>query len=842
MLKSHHLAILFIFLVSCAVKKEPPTRINLKPLKISAKPKVFQTHPDRSIDIFHTAIHVSFDWKNHLCMGKEEIIFSPYSNQNASYIFDAKNFNFEKLSLTLDKVTVPFEYTYENQQLIIQPKRRVLKTDTLRLLIEYVAYPDSSTVKGSRAIQDAKGLYFINTDNREPYKPMQLWTQGETESNSNWFVTVDKPYEKMTFDISITVADSLNTLSNGLLTKSQNNDNFTRTDFWTVTKPMSAYLVMMAVGRFNKIKDKDWNGKEVSYFLEPAYTPYAMGIFNHTREMIDFYSEKLGTPYPWQKYSQVVVHDYVSGAMENTSATLHGEFVQKNNRELIDNQNDGIVAHELFHQWFGDLVTCHTWSHLTLNEGFATFGEQLWFGHKYGKEAELKRIYRSMKSYLRYAKINDDPIVNFYYSDKEEMFNSLTYQKGARVLNLLKFTLGEDNFYAGIRNYLSNFSYQSAQIEDLRHELEKTSGKDLRFFFYQWYLKGGHPKVEVSKKEINGQLIIEIKQIQKDTLFSFPFQVRTSQGLVTKICHKKDTRITVPNANINAPIYPDPNGIFIGEIINKDMTDAELKNYYSMATNYIEKMRVLESVKDKKSRSLNGDKLVLNAINDRDPDVSHYAMTIVDWEQEANLDAAKEDLKRIATLEKNPKQKSQAIYILSGMNDKLLRSDFETWLQDSSYQIAGASLLALKKINPGAALSWAKKMELDAHSDLFTQLVNVYAEYGDSNLTFFEDELRKRFGSERNHLIKAYGTWAERMGEKEQKKFWNLITERAKKDEKDWTRLASIYALHSLLNNSSFITENNKLELSDIIDSEKSDRVRRQLIIYKIIKPKLDTK
>ncbi|MCY1554332.1 Aminopeptidase N [compost metagenome] len=140
---------------------------------------------------------------------------------------------------------------------------------------------------------------------------------------------------------------------------------------------------MMAVGDFAVQKDT-WKGKEVAYYVPKAYGPYARNIFNHTPEMMQFFSDKLGVPYPWDKYSQVVGYNYVSGAMENVTASLFGSFNLKNDRELADAPNDFIVAHELFHQWFGDYVTCESWGQLTVNESFADYSEYLWTEYKYG--------------------------------------------------------------------------------------------------------------------------------------------------------------------------------------------------------------------------------------------------------------------------------------------------------------------------------------------------------------------------------------------------------------------------------------------------------------------------
>ncbi len=826
----------FLFILvtaSCSIKKPQEKPILLKPLKISTKKKLFRENPPKLIDIIHTDLNVSFDWAKHKCIGEEKITLTPYYYTLDSFTLEAKNFKFKSITLLQNNQSVPFSKKYDGKTLWILLDHKITRSDTLIMDIKYVAYPDKNTGSGSAAIQDDKGLYFINTDGIEPYKPMQLWTQGETEANSNWFVTIDKPFEKMTFDIHITVPDSMTTLSNGLLIQSLSHSNGLRTDSWSVKQPMSAYLVMMAIGKFNKTNDKTWRGQEVSYYLEDNYHQYAKKNFQHTPEMLDFFSNKLNYPYPWQKYAQVVVRDFVSGAMENTSATVHGDFVQKNHRELLDHQNDGIIAHELFHQWFGDLVTCASWSHLTLNEGFATFGEQLWFGYKYGEKAELKRIYKSMQSYLKYAKRNDKPIIRFYYNDKEDLFNPITYQKGARVLNLLKFTVGEEAFFSAITNYLKKYAFRTAQIENLRHEFEETSGKDLRYFFRQWFLRGGHPKVNIELQEASGNKTLSIKQIQQDSLFSFPFQYKINNTIKSVVCSRKTTTISIPSEV--RFIYPDPNGIFIGEMSNKTYSKEQLIPYFKNASNYIEKIRILEAIPSKKERTAEQENLLLVALNDSDPDISHSAMKKINWENEINLDLAKEDLKRIATFSTHSNQKSQAIYILGAMNDKLLTKDFINWTQDSSYQIAGAALHALERTNPQKVLEVANILEKDAEDRLFTELATVYAKHADSTCNYFSNQLMKRFGSERNHLLTSYGIWAKKQNTQQQNEFWEIAMDRAQKDQNKWTRLYAMLALNKLAQKSESISASQKSNLIETLKNEKDGSIRRQLQIYKLL-------
>ncbi len=276
---------------------------------------------------------------------------------------------------------------YDNWQLNIHLDKTYKGGEEYTIFIDYTAKPDELEVKGSAAINDARGLYFINPKGEDKDKPTQIWTQGETEATSAWCPTIDKPNQKTTDEISMTVPDKYVTLSNGKLVSQKKNADGTRTDTWKMDLPHAPYLFFMGVGDYAIIKDS-YKGKEVSYYVEKEYAPVARKIFGLTPEMIAFYSRITGVDYPWVKYAQITGQDYVSGAMENTTATLHSSAAQQDARQLTDgNVWEEVIAHELFHQWFGDYVTTESWSNITLNESFADYSETLWDEYKYGKDA-----------------------------------------------------------------------------------------------------------------------------------------------------------------------------------------------------------------------------------------------------------------------------------------------------------------------------------------------------------------------------------------------------------------------------------------------------------------------
>jgi hypothetical protein len=348
-------------------------------------------------------------------------------------------------------------------------------------------------------ISDDIGMYFINADGKNPTKPTQMWTQGEPQSNCHWFPTLDAPNQKHTQRISITFPGNMQSLSNGELKSSVdmygNNGIHLRTDVWVQNKPHAPYLTMLAVGNWVRVKDSlPWpidpnlRKKEtlpIEYLVEPQFKDDAKMIFGNTPEMIQFFSQYTGVKYPWDKYSQVVVRDFVSGAMENTSATVHMEQLQHDKYDHIDDTYEDYISHELFHQWFGNYVTAENWSDLTLNESFATYGEYLWREHKNGASNANQWLYSTEKSIYNISNYN--PLLNHHYLNINQQFDGVRYQKGACILHLLRQFIGDDAFRTSMKRYLETFAFKSAEVDDWRQIIEEVTGMDMKPFFNVWY-------------------------------------------------------------------------------------------------------------------------------------------------------------------------------------------------------------------------------------------------------------------------------------------------------------------------------------------------------------------
>jgi aminopeptidase N len=490
---------------------------------------VYRGTPPLHWRVVHTSLDITPDFSTRSVKGKAKLKLRPGYYATDSLRLDARNFDISSVALTNSQLFKIDKWRYDSTALYIRFDRAVGRGDTLLLSIVYTAYPELTQQKSGRAITGTQGFYFINPDGAIPDKPIQVWTQGETDYNSNWFPTLDEPNQKMTQEIAITLPDSMVSLSNGRFLFSSVNNDKTRTDYWVQDKPHSPYLVMVAGGKYYVYKDK-WRDKEVNYYVEPAYAADAPYIFGRTPDMMEYFSQLLRTPFPWDKYSQIIVRDYVSGAMENTSATIHGEFVQKHRRELIDEPQEGIIAHELFHQWFGDLVSCEDWGNIALNESFATYGEYLWVAHDKGFTAASANLYQKKISYLRRGNLQPRPLVFHGWRNKDDMFDIHSYPKGAAILHMLRHEIGDEAFFESLAIYLKRFAHGSAEMHQLRLIMEELTGRDLHPFFNQWIFAQGHPilKTETNWNPANKTLeytVYQRQSLDKNPLYRLSFAV-----------------------------------------------------------------------------------------------------------------------------------------------------------------------------------------------------------------------------------------------------------------------------------------------------------------------------
>lgn len=724
--------------------------------------KIYRATPEKINDVIHTKLDVSFDYGKRYLYGKAWLTLVPHFYPTDSLRLDAKGMTIKNVSLVEGAKLNALKYDYNGKQMNVHLNRKYSKGERYVIFVEYVAKPDELKAEGSLAITDAKGLYFINPDGKDKDKPIQIWTQGETEASSVWFPTIDRPNQKTTSEISMTVPAKYVTLSNGRLVSQRANTNGTRTDTWKMELPHSPYLFMMAVGDFKIYKDK-WRDKEVNYYLEPSYAPYAKQIFGHTPEMIDFFSRKLGVDFPWNKYSQIVVRDYVSGAMENTTATLHGDFVQATDRELLDgNKGEEVIAHELFHQWFGDYVTAESWSNLTVNESFADFSESLWLEHKYGKDAGDEHGYKAQESYLHSESDYMKSLVRFHYRDKEDMFDAVSYQKGGRILNMLRNFLGDDAFFKGLNLYLKQNAFKNGEAHQLRLALEEVSGKDLNWFFNQWYFRSGHPllKIDYLWDEASKTQKVILEQTQPGDPFILPFAVDIYEGGKKErhaawMRDKKDTLVFHADSKPDL-VNADGDRVLLAQV-SDNKTMPQLVFQYFHAPLYIDRLEAIEASIDGQLKDEGARKVLLAALKDNYSGLRIKAVEGLDLSNDTIRTAALPVLLNMARNDSKTLVQAAALGAIASLKDSTQRPLFDSALRSRSYAVQGAALLGVALINRSDAYSIAKNMEKDSKGELSKAIVTVYALGGGAQeLDFVADTYDKAPLQSKVEMIPAY--------------------------------------------------------------------------------------
>lgn len=343
-----------------------------------------------------------------------------------------------------------------------------------------------------------RGLYFIGPDEHYPKKPVQVWTQGEDEDSRFWFPCFDYPGQLATSEIRVRVPHPYMAISNGELIATECGEKDT-TYHWSQQQVHPTYLMTLAVGDFAELRD-EWQGKPVTYYVEKGREEEARLSMGKTPMAIEFFSNTFGYPYPFPKYAQVCVDDFIFGGMENTSTTLLTDRCLIDDRAALDNRTtESLVVHELAHQWFGDLVVIKHWSHAWIKEGMASYAEVLWTAREYGAEEAAYYRLQEGRSYLsedsgRYRR----PIVTHIYREAIELYDRHLYEKGSCVYHMIRAELGDELFFKAIATFVNDNAHQTVETVDLLRAIEKATGRNLLFLFDQYVYRGGHPDYKVS--------------------------------------------------------------------------------------------------------------------------------------------------------------------------------------------------------------------------------------------------------------------------------------------------------------------------------------------------------
>jgi aminopeptidase N len=538
---------------------------------------------DRTFDLVHTRIDIEVDIEAGRVHGATTLTFDAIVSGRDTVVLDAVN-------MTINKVTTPdgrvLSHDYDGSSLVIRFSEKIKRRQRVGVVVHYAATPKN-------------GMHFVKKSKARPNIVAQAWTQGEDEYTRYWTPCYDFPDDMGTTETLVTVKEGLKVLSNGKLLGSRAVDGKVQWH-WAQSKPHTTYLIMLAIGPW-KVKNKMWRGKEISFWYENVEAEWVDRTFNPTIDMLDWFTDQVGLVYPWEKYAQVVATDYFWGGMENTSATILTVDTLHDAKAEPDYSSQNLVAHELAHQWFGDLLTCRGWGELWLNEGFATYFSALYREHRQGWDDFIGNMVRSrgwlegeMKRYKR-------PIVTHAYNEPGDMFDGHSYTKGAWVLHALRGWINDDAvWWRAIQKWVGKHKHRFVETDQLRRSVEKSTGLNLGRFFHQWLYKAGLPELKVTSAwdRASGTLKVTIAQTQKTdrwvSLFRLPIDLRVV-GPENKVFERrfwidqKTTDFVIPLAARPRFVEVDPKAWTPGKVdihwSRKEAMDA-LKHGSTVVTRY----------------------------------------------------------------------------------------------------------------------------------------------------------------------------------------------------------------------------------------------------------------
>ncbi len=508
---------------------------------------------NRDYDLQHSRIALRFDLEQKKVIGDVTHTLTILRDGTSKIAFDSVGLAIQ--SVTLNKAPSKFESTAS--KLIVPLPAAAHSGEKFDVDIRYEGKP-------------AKGLYFILPDKDYPNRPKQIWSQGESEDTRYYLPTYDYPNDRLTTETILTVPASWITVANGKLISVTKAGDDMKTWTWRESLPSSTYLITVVAGEFDEIK-QTWHGLPVTYYAPKGRGDRLLPNYERTPAMMEVFRRKLGVDYPWEKYAQVMVDDFVAGGMENSSATTNTSSSLRNAKLIPEfpGDEDPLISHELAHQWFGDLVTCNDWGNIWLNEGFATFFQMVWSEAHYPKEQANYERWTAVQEWLGQSSLYGKSIVRHDFDDSSE-FDDNAYGKGGLVLYMLRQQIGEDAFYRGLRHYLEVYRGKNVVTADLIKSIEEANHINVQQFFDEWIYGAGVPKFEVGYTYEDGkhQIALTVRQTQRVEghvgIFHVPadVEITTSSGTkLHKIAASKDAEtFLLPSDSVPLMVLFDKGG------------------------------------------------------------------------------------------------------------------------------------------------------------------------------------------------------------------------------------------------------------------------------------------
>ncbi len=485
--------------------------------KIDVYERPLQSERSRDYDAKHYRIALTFDLGKKYFQGENRITLSPLKDGFLECMLDAEEL---VVSAVLDSNGNPLEFQQTDKHLRVALSKSYDYGEIVTFTVKY------------HATDPKHGLFF---DEEGPANPRMVSTVSWPDKAHHWFPCYDYPHDKVTNEMIITVKDRYKVLSNGrLVNVKEDKKAGTKTYHWSQELPHSTYLFMLAIGPFAVIEDS-LGSLPITYWVYEKDVADAKWIFKETPEMIEFYNTLFGYDYPWAQYAQVT-SPRMGGGAENTSATVLGQRVIHDKRAEQDFSWQRVIAHEVAHQWWGDLITLRTWSETWLNESFGTYSDYLWTRHDLGEDEGAYALLGKKNAYLREAHTRYmRPIVFNRYNRPQDNFDSHTYPKGACVLHMLRYVIGDKLFFRTLKHFLYKHEFQAVDTHDLMIAIKEVTGQNLDWFFEQFIFKPGHPVFDISYNWDKKSQKLKLTVIQtQDTSEGVPiYTIPVTIGIVT---------------------------------------------------------------------------------------------------------------------------------------------------------------------------------------------------------------------------------------------------------------------------------------------------------------------
>lgn len=687
--------------------------------------------PARNYDQRNIKLDLRFDWEREQAIGTATITFAPL-------VKDLRRVEFDAAYMTISSATLagggPLQFAYDGtrEKLTIALNRAYQPAEELTVVI---SYQTNQPPVEKRTSLGGGGLNFVKPRPNDPTRPRQIWSQGEAEFSHYWFPCFDHPSDFTTSQIVATVEQPLSVISNGKLVEVKENADGTRTFDWKIDQPHATYLTSIIVGDFVPVT-AEYAGIPIMTYVYRNELQEGKITAARLPQMVRFFSEKTGVKYPYDKYAQTTVRDF-GGGMENISATTQTDNMIHDARTELDGTSDGLQAHELAHQWFGDMVTARHWSDLWLNEGFAVYFQGLWDEYSLGHDDFLYLDVRANKEayYQTWARGQRRPIVTKNYTNPDAVFDTYAYPRAGAVLHMLRTILGDDAWWRSINHYLTKHAHQPVETEQFRIAIEETTGQPLDWFFEQWLYKMGHPIFRVTQDYDPGKKTLKLKVIQEQrpdpesqypqvSYFQTPVDIELATASGTRIERlqieaKEEQTFTLTVDSEPLLVNFDYGDALIKELIfNK--TTGQLLYQVAKDKDVLGRIWALQQLaarmNDTKTSSSDRQSIV-KAIADAATTDPFWGMRLEAVTSLSGGKGAKEAL-LTATKDKNARVRARAVSVLSQIKDPDLAIVYQELLNDPSYAVIRAAAVAFGETkNPSAFNVLTKLSEIPSWRD-----------------------------------------------------------------------------------------------------------------------------